>query len=342
MSQHEQQSDRADTLNPQGSLADLIGIEDEELLTGRISRDGWVKIGILGVLVSAFYWGDFLGLFNQWISNPDWTFGAFIPLFSLYLLYIWRREILVLPRRVCLWGLGLVLLAMCIKASGVVVLRNDWIVQLSIPVMIFGLVLYLCGLKTAWLCFVPIFFLSLAMPLPNKLYTMVSLPLQNLAATLSTKLLMLFGAQITVAASSMEVTSLTGKVHPLQVAEACSGMRSLLGFFALGVLVAYIQERPFWQRAVIILAGIPIAIGVNILRVAGTSVMFLIDKKELGEDFMHNAMGMILMIPALLLLFLLAHLLDSMYEEVDDDEEDGEDKKDADDTGSAELLEGKV
>jgi exosortase len=172
------------------------------------------------------------------------------------------------------------------------------------------------------LTFVPIFFLALAMPWPEALYGKIALQLQNLAAMISTKILVLFGQEVTVSASNMQVTSVSGKTYPLTVAEACSGMRSLMAFFALGVAMAYVEERPLWQRLTIILAGIPIAIVVNILRVTATSTMYIIDQPELGQDFMHTAMGMVLLIPALLLLFLLTRFLDKLY--VEEDEEDEE------------------
>jgi exosortase len=150
---------------------------------------------------------------------------------------------------------------------------------------------------------------------------MISTPMQNLAASSSTVLLQFFGVKMSVSASYLKVTSISGQVYPIQVAEACSGMRSLMAFVALGVAMAYVEDRPFWQRLIIMVGGVPIALACNILRVAATCTMFVIDKRELGEDFMHNAMGMVLLIPALLLLMLLARLLNSIYVEVDEDEE---------------------
>ena len=312
---------RDNTPLPQVSLADMVSFEEEDPSARKIPGASWIKIILLGLLVGLFYHVELRKLVNQWLADPNWSHGFIIPLFSLFLLYNWRREIRSTQRRVCLWGLLFVLLAFLIKAFAVVQLKNDWITQLSIPILIFGVVFYLGGPRLGWITLVPIFFLALAMPLPDRLYQMFSLPLQNLAAKASTALLRVFGAQIEVSASRMEVTSISGKVHPLMVAEACSGMRSLMAFIALGVAMAYVERRPFWQRLIIMLAGIPIALVVNILRVAATSTMFIIDKKELGEDFMHEAMGMVLLVPALLLLFLLTRVIGRIYEEVDEEDD---------------------
>ena len=305
----------------QSSLVDMIG-NDPQDITGSadIPRSSWIKGVVIGLLLCGFYWSDMIKLTRVWLSDSNWSHGFIIPLFSLYLLYNWRGKFFAAHRRVCLWGLLIVILGLLMKVYGAVVLSNNWIQQLTIPVMIFGAVLYLCGPRMAGITFVPIFFLALAMPLPDNLYQRISLPLQNFAAKSSAIILSGCGVTVKVTSSHLEIVSTSGKIQELTVAEACSGVRSLMAFVALGVAMAFVEARPFWQRLVIMLAGIPIAIFVNVLRVTATASMFYFDKPELGKNFMHHAMGMVLLIPALLLLFLLSILLHKMYVEEDDDE----------------------
>jgi exosortase len=291
----------------------------------RVDAAGWMKVGVLAGLFCLLNGWQFRNLFNGWRGDENWQHGFIIPLFSLFLLYNWRKELFAAERRICLWGLGVILLALVVMVAGVNPIKNQWIQQLSMPFLIFGLVLYLAGPKVARVAFVPIFFLCLAIPLPGSLYTNIAYPLQKLAAAMSGGLLKLFGVVVEVTESRMDIVSWTGQRHPLTVAEACSGVRSLMAFVALGVALAYIEQRPFWQRAVLILAGIPITIVCNILRVTVTSAMFVIDKRELGEDFMHMFTGLALLIPALLLLFGLSKLLDSMFIEEEDEEADRSD-----------------
>ena len=312
----------SDTPKLQASLADMVAFEGEVSVKSSVETSSWLKVAILGLLCVGCYWVQLRQLLNQWLADPNWSHGFIIPLFSLYLLYNWRREIFSAPRRVCLWGWVFILGAFLIKTWGIIVVHNTWIPQLTISLLIFGLVLYLCGPKIAIVAFVPVFYLTLAMPWPDSLYQEISGPMQELAAKWSTALLHMFGAEITVTASFLKITSISGEEYPLRVAEACSGMRSLMAFVALGVAMAYVEERPFWQRLVIMIGGVPIALACNILRVAATSAMFVIDKKELGEDFMHTAMGMVLLIPALFLLLLLSRLLNAIYVDVEDDDED--------------------
>ena len=324
-------SSRPDTLGTVGKLSDLVAPDERPARSG-ISRAGWIQILIVGALICTFYRDQLVMLKGQFLSNADWSHGWIIPLFSLYLLYAWRKELRDAPRRSCFWGLVLVVVSIMIYAFGVVIAKNHWICQLSMPVMIFGATLYLAGPRVAFLAMVPIFYLWLGMPWPEKLYREIATPMQELAAGMSASILRLCGVQVIQSSSSLRITSVTGVEYPLQVAEACSGVRSLMAFVALGVAMAYIEPRALWQRIVIIGAGVPIALFVNILRVTATCTAFVLDKEEFGREFMHTAMGMVLLIPALLLLMLLCKTLSAVYEddEEDDEDEEGDDDNDSD------------
>lgn len=318
--------ERVDTPKPVSSLADMV---DVSAVDSALRRDAWIKIGVIALLFIKLYWWQLMILNNQYLSDDNWTHGYIIPLFSLYLVYIWREELLTATRRICLLGLPVMLLSVLISLFGVYY-SNYWFSQIGIPVMLFGIVLYLAGPKVAKIAFVPIFFLLLAMPLPGSLYNNIALPLQNLAAKMSGALLQIMGAKITVNASQMSIQDKFDPrvYHSMTVAEACSGVRSLMAFVALGVMLAYVENRAFWQRAVIILAGVPITIVCNIIRVTVTGMMFWYGKEELGKDFMHTATGMVLLIPAAILLFALGRVLNLVYVEHEDDDEETPDAPD--------------
>jgi len=76
----------------------------------------------------------------------------------------------------------------------------------------------------------------------------------------------------------------------------------MMAFLALGVIFAYIEARPVWQRITLVLIIIPVAIFVNVLRVIITASMFVIDRPELGDGFMHTFTGMLMLIPAALIM----------------------------------------
>lgn len=302
-------------------LADLVG-EDKPL--GVIPREAWLKVFVIAGLICAFYYDELVKLSQKFLADSNYSHGFILPLFSLYLLYTWRDRLVPARRRVCLWGLGVIALGVAIRIAGVLWIRNDFIIQWTLPLVIWGSVLYLAGPKVAWLCIVPVFLVGLGVPLPDRVYNMIALPLQNFAAKISANVLTIFGANIQQTQSFLNVQSVNDPAvwHPLRVAEACSGMRSLMAFVAMGVIVAFMEDRRPWQRVVLLLAGIPIAVVINVIRVTVTAAMFWIDEREFGEDFMHKAIGMALLIPGLLLLFLIGRLLNTVYVEDDEDEDD--------------------
>lgn len=301
-----------------GSLAEMVQPDQTIGFTDSFGRDALIKIGVLAILLVALHFKLIDVMVRKWISDSNWTHGFIIPLFSIYLLYIRRMELYVARRKVCFLGLALMLI--CLFGGMYVVLRrvpgSYWLAQMSMVVMLFGLVLYLGGwsvIRTTWL---PILFLFFALPIPELLYSRIAVPLQNIAASGAVTILEILSVKITSEASALTVTGhYTGFEHKLTVAEACSGMRLLMAFCALGVAMAYLDYKPIWQRLVLVAAAIPIAVFCNVIRVAITCWMYHIDKPELGQDFMHTFTGILMLIPAFGLLWLLAWILHRIFVE---------------------------
>jgi len=308
--------------NP-GSLADMV-VAAEPAGRLRFTAATWVKIAVLAGLFTLMNFWQFRILFNKWLHDTNWGHGFIIPLFSLYLLFARRAELLAARRRTCLWGLGIMVLALILQILAYYPIKTHWFCQLSMTLILFGMVLYLGGPEIIKLTWLPIFYLVLAMPIPDMLYSRIAVPLQELAAWGSTVALRLVGVEMEVTASHISILSISGTWHGLTVAEACSGIRSLIAYVALGVAWAYLEDRPIWQRAVLVASTVPIALLCNVIRVTGTSTMYVMDRPELGQDFMHEFMGMIMLVPALVMLWLLGKLLQSLFIEVDEhDRHDG-------------------
>ncbi|MHC4295383.1 MAG: exosortase/archaeosortase family protein [Planctomycetota bacterium] len=182
---------------------------------------------------------------------------------------------------------------------------------------------YLAGSSVIRVTWLPILFLTFAMPIPPTLYSRIAVPLQNFAARFSAIILQIFGVVIDITASRMSITSMGGNQYGLTVAEACSGVRSLMAFLALGVAWAYLENRAIWQRAVLVASAVPVAILCNVIRVTITSSMYVFDKPELGQDFMHEFTGILMLAPALAMFWGLSKLLESIFVEVEDGGSDG-------------------
>ncbi|MGB2987212.1 MAG: exosortase/archaeosortase family protein, partial [Phycisphaerae bacterium] len=106
----------------------------------------------------------------------------------------------------------------------------------------------------------------------------------------------------------------------LKVEEACSGMRSLMAFVTLGVAMAYLGERPTWQRIVMILTCLPIAVLCNTIRVTVTGLLIVTGHPELARGTAHQMLGILMFGIALGLFALVGTVVDHLFVEEPGDE----------------------
>src|SRR6185369_11695867 len=117
----------------------------------------------------------------------------------------------------------------------------------------------------------------------------------------------------------MQRPDITQFPRVLNVAEACAGLRSLMTFISVGATVAFLSNRPLWQKIIITLSAIPIAIFCNVMRVAGQGLLDHYVSRQLSESFAHQFVGLVMLIPAFFLILLVAWVLDHLFvEEVED------------------------
>jgi exosortase/archaeosortase family protein len=178
-------------------------------------------------------------------------------------------------------------------------------------------------MKIAWF---PIVFLVCAIPWPGLVYSWIAGPLQTLAARAAVVVLRFTGVEIIRSGTKMLMmvpNAATGQdeLRILNVAEACAGLRSLMTFITVATAVAFLSARPLWQKIVITASAIPIAIFCNVMRVTGQGLLDRYWSQELAEGFAHQFVGLVMMIPAFLLILLVCWLLDHLFvDEVDEAE----------------------
>jgi exosortase len=166
--------------------------------------------------------------------------------------------------------------------------------QISAVGALGAVVLFLGGwalLKHTWL---PVTYLLFAIPLPDEILRSATIPMRLWAASASTAIFNLF-PHLDATANGV-VIELVYKGQslepPLDVAEACSGMRLLMTFFALGVAMAYLHYRPAWQRLVLLASTVPIAIICNIVRVTITGFIYVLGDPQFAQGIYHDLLGM--------------------------------------------------
>jgi exosortase len=261
----------------------------------------YVKMLIIAVLFYCLFHNEIDHIVRKWVSDSSWSHGFLIPLFSLYFINQHKTEILNLQTRPSYGGLfflicGIVFYPLNIATpSGYAYLR-----PIGMIATLGAIVLFLGGWRLVKYTWLPVAFLVFAVPLPQRYYVKLTMPMRKLAAAVSTALLNLFsGVEATARGVVIDVIYEGQHIEPLNVAEACSGMRLLMAFLALGVAMAYLHYRPIWQRIILLASTIPIAVFCNMIRYA--------------QGFYHDMLGMAMLPLAFALYGFLAWFMSSLF-----------------------------
>ena len=134
--------------------------------------------------------------------------------------------------------------------------------RVSLVILLAGLVLCFGGWQLLKELRFALLVLLLAIPIPAIIFNQITFPLQILASKLASALLPLFGVPVLREGNIIELPAMK-----LEVAEACSGIRSLMSLFTLSIFYGYFLEKSILRRAVLALASIPIAIAANAVRI---------------------------------------------------------------------------
>ena len=168
-----------------------------------------------------------------------------------------------------------------------------------------GLLLLLKGRKALRLAWFPVVYFIFMIPLPGVLVDAITGPLKQWISGIVETILFNLGYPI---ARSGVIISI-GQ-YQLQVADACSGLHSMFSLSALGTLFMYIMDRKSrLHNAIMLLSLLPIAFCANIVRVMVLVLITYYLGDEAGQGFLHGTAGMVLMVIALLICFLLDAVL---------------------------------
>lgn len=288
-----------------------------------ISRSGWawlIALGVLFVLVHHTFLERMLRIATNNFSglNADWGHILAVPFIAGFFVFQHRDRLAAQPRRLCWWGLPLFFAGLFGYAMGIYPIRNDMAQGYSMILGLFGLVLLLFGPAVMRVLWFPILFLGFAVKISDRIWSQIAWELQQFAAQGATAALKCFAVflnfDVADRGSTIDLTFVRGGqivTEGLNVAEACSGLRMLMAFLALAVAMAFLFERAWWQRLIMVLMAVPIAVAVNITRVTVLGLLFLVNP-ELAHGSFHTFVGMLMLIPAAGLFLLLGWVLDRL------------------------------
>lgn len=235
-------------------------------------------------------------LVADWDRDPDYSHGFLVPLLSGYFLWERRQILAQLPCQPSLVGLGVMLLGLAILLLGNIG-AELFLMRMSMVVVLAGLALYHLGWSYFKNMAFPIGFLLFMIPWPAIVLNALTLPLQLLAARLSTASLQMINLPVYREGNVIFLPHVT-----LEVVEACSGIRSLVSLLALATVYAYMTQRQFWQRAVLVISAIPISIVANAFRIWGAGTLAHWYGPQTAEGFYHTFAGWLVFVVAFILL----------------------------------------
>src|SRR5688572_12095220 len=303
-----------------GSTAAPAG--EAEPLYGGLKAETWLKIGTITALFAAVFWPNLRRLWdktNPIYGEPNWGHAVCVPIIGLYFLYANRDELLRQPVKTRWEGLVIMLGGILFYGWAIWPGQNDFFKDCGMVIALFGLVLLLTGWSVMRIAWFPILYLVCMIPWPSLFYSRIASPLQALAASVSVGTLRLFGVDALNTGTKIRMFPYTPQERVLNVAEACAGLRSLMTFITVGAAVAFLSNRPLWQKIIITLSAIPIAIACNVMRVAGQGLLDYYVSHEWSEGFAHQFAGIVMLVPAFFLILLVGWLLDRLFiEEVDE------------------------
>lgn len=259
-------------------------------------------ISIVAIVV-ALYLPVIVPMVKVWASDDNYSHGFLVPIISLYLAYMRKNELQDADVRPCNAGIALV-------ACGLLLLILGWVateyltMRSSLVVVIAGLILYLLGWEIFKILLAPMCYLFLMVPIPAVLYDAAAFPLKLFVTNVSVLSMKALGIVVWQEGNILMFPNIT-----LEVADACSGLRSIMSLLALGAAYAFVLHAKIRDRVILIVSTLPIAVLTNTLRVVATGVLAQFFGSAAAEGFFHEFAGLFVFAAAVVMFVALGSAL---------------------------------
>ena len=267
---------------------------------------------LFGILIVYLFRDLLLGCINRWTTEPQYSHGFAIPIMALGLGWFSRHRFLHGTARSSIFGLAMILGGIVGHVTSVY-FYVEAIDAVSFILTITGTTLLIWGRRAFAGLWPAVLFLGFMLPLPFQIERSLSGPLQILGANESAWYIQTFG----IPAIAQGNTILMADTR-LGVAEACSGLRMLMVFFAISTAAVIVSKRTAWEKLLIMVSAIPIALICNVVRIVATAVAHQTLGRAAADLVFHDFSGWLMMPLAMVLLFLEIKLLDCLFVEASD------------------------
>jgi exosortase len=262
------------------------------------SRLDWLPYLTIALLLVVLYYRVAVKLVYDWYTIPDYSHGFLVPFFAAFLIWDKRKVLKATPIKQTWSGIALVVFAIMVLILGVYGVEL-FTARISFILLMTGLIATFFGWAMVRELRFPLLVLVLAIPSPAILFNRITFPLQLLASRIASDILPLLGVPTLHEGNVIELP-----VMKLEVAEACSGIRSLMSLFTLAVFYGYFLEKTTKRRVLLALASIPIAVTANVARIVGTGLCVQYWDPEKALGFFHEFSGWVMFVVSLACLYL--------------------------------------
>lgn len=248
------------------------------------------------VLLWFLFWNVLADMAHDWWIEPAWSQGMLLPPLALYIAWISRKQIFSLPAEPDSWGLLLTGFGCCMFVIGKLA-SEFFLARISFVMLLAGFVWTFWGRRRLRTLGFPLLLLATMVPLPVMFYNSVAAPLQLFASDMATQLVQALGVTVLRDGNIIQLAGIS-----LGVAEACSGLNSLSALVVGSILLGFLSCSRVMSRVALVAISVPMAIGVNVLRVAGTAIL-ADHNQELAMGFYHAFSGWLVFVAGFGLLY---------------------------------------
>jgi exosortase len=261
------------------------------------------QTAVLAGLLFWLYIPTLIHLVGQWWQDPNFSHGFFVPLFAAFVVWQERTKLAGLTLRPSWWGLPFLGFGLCVLIVGQMG-AELFLSRLSLLIVLAGLIVLFCGWSFFRAVLFPWAFLLLMIPIPAIVFNQITFPLQLLASQIASTVLPWLGVPVLREGNVIILPAMA-----LEVADACSGIRSLMSLATLAVIYGYLMERKIWVRVLLAVASLPIAVAANSFRVVTTGLLVQYWDPDKAQGFFHEFQGWLMFVASLLMLYLLHRLI---------------------------------
>src|SRR6185437_1876125 len=260
--------------------------------------------GILGLvaLLGVIFGSVLADMAHDWWTDPAWSQGMLLPPLAFYVAWLRRDYILTLPE--VPEGRGMLLTAFGCSVFILGKLASEFfLARISFVIVLAGLIWTFWGRRRLHALGFPMLLLATMVPLPVMFYNSVAAPLQLFASETATRMVQALGVTVFRDGNIIQLASIS-----LGVAEACSGLHSLSALVVGSIVLGFVWCNGVAARILLVAISIPLAIGVNVVRVAGTAIL-ADHNEEFALGFYHAFSGWLIFVAGFGILYLMAKVL---------------------------------